>query len=228
MRQDRFADPAFWPAVLRAGPVKLRPIARRDQKAWLNLRDRNEDWLQPWDATSPTSEEPPHFGAYVGACLKAARLGLMLPWVIEFDGVLVGQLSLNNITRGASQQASVGYWVAQEMAGRGIAPTAVALAFDHAIRVGGLHRIEVAIRPENARSLRVVDKLGFRSEGLRPRCLHVGGQWRDHLIFALTADDVPEGLLARWQARQEAAAAAAGTVKLGRTKVPPASQITTM
>ena len=83
-------------------------------------------------------------------------------------------------------------------AGRGIIPTAVALATDHCFATVGLHRVEVNIRPENAASLRVVEKLGFRPEGLRPRYLHIDGDWRDHLSFALTADEVPEGLLARW------------------------------
>ena len=63
----------------------------------------------------------------------------------------------------------------------------------------GLHRIEIAIRPENVRSLRVVAKLGFRPEGLRPRYLHIDGDWRDHLVFALNAEEVPEGLLRRWE-----------------------------
>jgi ribosomal-protein-alanine N-acetyltransferase len=88
--------------------------------------------------------------------------------------------------------------VDQRLAGRGIIPTAVALAVDYCFRSMGLHRIEIAIRPENVRSLRVVAKLGFRSEGLRPRYLHIDGDWRDHLVFALNAEEVPEGLLPRW------------------------------
>jgi ribosomal-protein-alanine N-acetyltransferase len=60
--------------------------------------------------------------------------------------------------------------------------------------------MEVAIRPENHASLRVVEKLGFRPEGLRPNYLHIDGEWRDHLLFALNADEVPEGLLTRWKA----------------------------
>ncbi|MDR1823996.1 MAG: GNAT family N-acetyltransferase [Bifidobacteriaceae bacterium] len=204
MREDRYNEPAFWPAVLTEGPVRLRPIRKRDGQAWQALREQNEDWLGPWDATSPTGEVPPNFHAYARSCLRAARQGLMLPWVIEYEGLLVGQLSVNGIARGAAQQAAIGYWVSEHVAGRGIAPTAVAMAFDHAINVGGLHRLEVAIRPENKRSLRVADKLGFRPEGLRLRSLHVDGDWRDHLIFALTAEEVPGGLLARWRSVQAA------------------------
>ncbi|TFI15606.1 N-acetyltransferase, partial [Micrococcus endophyticus] len=79
-------------------------------------------------------------------------------------------------------------------------PTAVAMAADWAFRSAGLHRVEVNIRPENAASLRVVEKLGLRDEGVRRSYLHVDGDWRDHRTFAITAGEVPEGLLARWLA----------------------------
>jgi ribosomal-protein-alanine N-acetyltransferase len=72
------------------------------------------------------------------------------------------------------------------------------MATDHCFRVLGLHRMEINIRPENAPSLRVVEKLGFRPECLRPRYLHINGAWADHRSFALTAEEVPGGLLDRW------------------------------
>ena len=78
-------------------------------------------------------------------------------------------------------------------------PTALAMALDHCFFVVGLHRIEATIRPENHASRRVVEKLGFRDEGLRRRSLHIDGSWRDHLCYALTAEDVQNGLLARWR-----------------------------
>lgn len=111
---------------------------------------------------------------------------------------LVGQLTVSSITWGSLRSANIGYWVDETVAGRGITPTAVALAVDHCFRAGGMHRIEVCIRPENAASLRVVHKLGFRPEGLRRAYLHIDGDWRDHEAFALTAEEVPDGLLSRW------------------------------
>ena len=98
--------------------------------------------------------------------------------------------------------ATLGYWVDQARAGRGIVPTAVALATDHCFSALGLHRMEINIRPENGPSLRVVEKLGFRDEGLRLRYLHIDGEWADHRSFALTAEEVPEGLLNRWNSRR--------------------------
>ncbi len=69
-------------------------------------------------------------------------------------------------------------------------PTALAMAMDHCFTTVGLHRIEATIRPENRASRRVVEKLGFHEEGIRRRCLHVDGAWRDHICYALTAEDV--------------------------------------
>ena len=95
----------------------------------------------------------------------------------------------------------VGYWVDQARAGRGIAPTAVAMATDHCFEALGLHRMEINIRPDNGPSLRVVEKLGFRDEGRRERFLHINGEWADHRSFALTSEEVPGGLLAAWLRR---------------------------
>ena len=138
---------------------------------------------------------------------RQARYGRMLPFVITYAGAagagsrakrpLVGQLTVSGITYGSARWANLGYWVDEQYAGRGIVPTAVAMAADHCWFNLGLHRIEVAIRPENKASLRVVEKLGFRYEGDRPRFLHIDGEWRDHQIFALNAEEVGPGLLAR-------------------------------
>lgn len=197
-----------WPAVLVEGPVRLRPLRRRDQDAWMSLRSRNAGWLEPWDATSP---EPvtgvrPTFGAFVRTLSAQARAGTTLPFAVDLDGELVGQLTVASIAYGSLRSASIGYWVSEHVAGRGITPTAVALATDHCFGVLELHRIEINIRPENAPSLRVVQKLGFRDEGVRERFLHIQGRWCDHRTFALTAEEVPEGLLARWRATRGAPA----------------------
>ena len=98
--------------------------------------------------------------------------------------------------RGSARSAQIGYWVDKRVAGRGVIPTAVALAVDHCFFTVGLHRLEANIRPENTASRRVVEKLGFREEGIRRRHLHIDGAWRDHICYALTVEDVPGGPLA--------------------------------
>ena len=133
----------------------------------------------------------------VRAMHAEAKAGHMRPFVVTYQDRLVGQVTVGGITWGSLRGAHIGYWIDRDLAGRGIIPTAVALAADHCFAMG-LHRVEINIRPENAASLRVVEKLGFREEGLRPRYLHIDGAWRDHLSFALTAEEVGDGLLARW------------------------------
>jgi len=192
-----------WPATLRDGPVGLRPIARKDRADWLEVRSRNAAWLAPWEATPPRDTAPPmSFTTMVRSLRQQARRGTLLPFVITYDDVLVGQLTVGGITWGSLCSAHVGYWVDQRVAGRGVMPTAVALAADHCFTALGLHRVEVNIRPENAASLRVVEKLGFREEGTRSAFLHIAGAWRDHRSFALTSEEVPGGLLRRWHASQ--------------------------
>lgn len=119
-----------------------------------------------------------------------ARAGTALPLVVEYGDRLVGQVNASSIVRGALRSASIGYWVDVAVAGRGITPTAVALLIDHLLGGVGLHRVEVNIRPENAASLRVAEKLGLRREGYQERFLDIDGAWRDHLSFALTAEEV--------------------------------------
>lgn len=190
-----------WPAVLRSGEVTLRPLALSDARAWSAARERNVDWLTPWDATVPPGGEPRplSFRALVKRLLAHARAGTTYPFVIEVDGVFAGQVTVSNIVRGSAQFASVGYWLDQRYAGRGVMPRAVAMVIDHCFFTAGLHRIEIAIRPENSNSLRVVEKLGIREVGYAPRFLHINGAWRDHRIYAITVEECPRGLLRRLQ-----------------------------
>lgn len=191
-----------WPARLREGRIELRPLRLRDATAWREVRTRNARWLRPWEATLPLAEHdgPTTYGSMVRRLRAEAREGRSLPFALTVDGVFAGQVTVGGIARGSLLSAYIGYWLDQRVAGRGIMPTAVAMATDHCFREVGLHRVEVNIRPENTASLRVVEKLGFRSEGLRERYLHIDGDWRDHLTFALCAEDVPDGLLSRWLA----------------------------
>jgi ribosomal-protein-alanine N-acetyltransferase len=190
-----------WPVVLREGDVELRPLRRSDARAWRDVRAANASWLTPWEATHPDTEAgpPPTFGQMVRSFSREARAGRMLPFTVVYQGDLVGQLTVSGIAWGSLRSAHAGYWIDRRVAGRGIIPTALALAVDHCFFTVGLHRIEINIRPENGASLRVAQKLGFRPEGLRLRYLHIDGAWRDHASFALTVEDVPGGLLARWR-----------------------------
>ncbi len=195
-----------WPARLgpvrvAAGQVALRPVRLRDGSAWSRLRLRDEDYLRVWEPDAEgTWAERSTTMAWPVMCsgLRAtARRGQALPFSITLDGQFVGQLTLGNVVRGSLRSTWVGYWVESGAAGGGVGTGAVAMAVDHAFGPVGLHRVEATVRPENAASLRLLAKLGFRDEGLLRRYLEVDGEWRDHRLLALTADEVSPGLVPR-------------------------------
>jgi [ribosomal protein S5]-alanine N-acetyltransferase len=193
-----------WPARLSAGPVRLEPLRRGDAREWVRLRVENEERLTPWEPSAPLPWRERHtaaaFRAMRRAGMRRARAGLSLPFALSVDGRLAGQVTVDNIVRGALRSGHLGYWVDGAVTGRGLATLAVALVCDHAFTAAGLHRLQADIRPENLPSQRLVERLGFRQEGVLRRYLDIDGDWRDHLSYALLAEDAPGGLLARWRA----------------------------
>ena len=175
---------AEWPVTVQWAQLMLRPLVMSDRGEWDRVRYRNREWLEPWEASNPEAAgTAPSYRSFVRQMRQQARAGQSLPWLItELDPVsrrqeLVGQLTVSGIT--------------------------VAMATDYCFQHLRLHRMEINIRPENAKSLRVVEKLGFRDEGLRERFLHIAGRWADHRSFALTAEEVPEGLVRRFTGEDE-------------------------
>lgn len=208
-----------WPAkigqlVTPAGTVALRPPRLRDGKAWSTIRTRDRVYLQRWEPTGVGGWRERHVAmawpSQWSALRGMGRQGQALPFVITVDEVFAGQLTVGNIMRGALLSAWIGYWVAERVAGGGVATAAVALAVDHSFGPVGLHRLEATVRPENAASLRVLEKVGFRKEGLFERYLDVAGEWRDHYVYGLTTEDLPEGAVhplirsggARWMSNR--------------------------
>ncbi|MGY1636683.1 GNAT family N-acetyltransferase [Geodermatophilus sp. SYSU D00742] len=201
-------DPALhpgWPARLAWGPVELLPPRRRDAEEWSRVRLANEAWLAPWEPSAPASwaarHTPQSFRAMRRALLRRAAVGTTLPFVVHVDGRLAGQVTIDNVVRGALRSGNLGYWIDRSVAGRGIGSLAVALVCDHAFGPARLHRLQADIRPENGPSQRLVERLGFRQEGLLRRYLDIDGDWRDHRCYALLAEDEPQGVLTRWRAR---------------------------
>src|SRR5580704_14116333 len=197
-----------WPVTLVEpslldSPVMLRLVRVRDARVWRESRVRNADWLRPWEPTNPgtplyrSSISP--YVAMARTMRREARGGQALPWTVVYRGRFAGQLTVGSVVWGSARSGQVGYWIDERFAGRGSIPTALAMAVDHSFRVVGLHRLEASIRPENHASRRVVEKLGFRDEGLRRRQLHIDGAWRDHLCYALTSEEVPDRLMTRWR-----------------------------
>src|SRR3954454_2197190 len=202
------SDPVLhpgWPARLAYGPVELTAPRRGDAADWSRIRLANEDWLAPWEPSAAQPwrlrHSPAAYRAMRRAVARRARLGASLPFVIRVDGRLAGQVTIDNVVRGAMRSGHLGYWIDRAVAGRGMASLAVALVCDHAFGPAGLHRLQADIRPENVPSRRLVERLGFRQEGLFRSYLDIDGGWRDHLGYALLAEEARGGVVARWQAR---------------------------
>lgn len=210
--------------TLTEGPVTIRPVRLRDARALERELADNRGWLRTWEATNPHGPMNFDVRSSIRALQQNARAGLGVPFVIEWNGELAGQLNVSSIAYGSLSTATIGYWVSERFAGRGATPTAVALATDHCFFGIGLHRMEICIRPENGPSLRVVEKLGFRYEGLRRNYIHINGRWADHYCFALTVDEVPAGVLRRWKSgtapTADAAIPAADRARAARPLLP--------
>ncbi|MFE6919798.1 GNAT family N-acetyltransferase [Nocardia sp. NPDC057663] len=182
------------PVVVAGGQVTLRPVRFRDAAAWSRIRLRDRDHLERWEPTGRGSWEARNHASNwpsLWTSLKAeARRGAMIPLVIEVDGQFSGQLTIGNIVRGALRSAWIGYWVAKDLGGQGVATAALALGLDHCFGPVGLHRVEATVRPENLASQAVLRNVGFREEGMLRRYLDVDGEWRDHLLVGLTVEEV--------------------------------------
>lgn len=175
----------------RRPTVVLRRLGRRDRGGWDTVRRDNADYVGQWEPTSPDGiGRRMTFRQYVRGLDKEAKDGRMLPFAIDIDGTIAGQMHLFGMVQGSLLSGAAGYWVARRYAGTGVATRSLALLCDYAFFTAGLHRVEVNIRPENAPSLRVVEHLRFRDEGVRQRYLHINGDWRDHRTFALTVEDL--------------------------------------
>jgi len=179
-----------WPFVIEDHEITLRPLRYRDRAQWLKVRAVNAQWLAPWEATRPPLESDQPSPSYYemvryynkeGRELRSISLGI---WFREGGRErLVGQITLGGIVFGAYRGAHIGYWIDQRVANRGYTTRAVKALTNFAFNELHLHRIEINLRPENAASKKVAEKSGYSYEGLRPKYLHIAGDWRDHLTF---------------------------------------------
>ena len=203
-RRQRFAWPVTLttPAVASRGlaggaeTVALRAIRRTDAQAWYALRLADAARLSPWEATLPAGspETLRSFSTYAHEQNRLAHRGMAMPFIVEVDGALAGQVTAAPIHWDALSSASVGYWIGSHWEGRGVMALSVAMVLDHLLGPEvGLHRVEINVRPENARSLALCRRLGLREEGLRRGLMNIDGAWADHLSFAVVAEEVADG-----------------------------------
>ena len=178
---------------LQDGDTAIRPLEAADLPALVEARVRNRAFLTEWEPTRDESFFTPAGQARELALDDAAwRTATGFPFAIldaSANDRLIGRVALANIVRGVWQNATLGYWISQDAGSRGHATAAVRLALRFAFDVAGLHRVQPAIMPRNVRSRRVVEKCGFRHEGVALRYLKINGVWEDHDLYAMTAED---------------------------------------
>jgi ribosomal-protein-alanine N-acetyltransferase len=177
-------------------PTVTRLATLDDAEELAACLDRNRDFLEPWE---PVREDvyftPDGQRAVLAGSLELHARGVTVPLLItDADGAIRGRLNLNNIVRGPLLSASVGYWVAEEANGRGLASAAVAEAVRLAFGELGLHRLEAGTLLHNLASQSVLRRNGFVPYGVAPRFLRIAGRWQDHVLFQLLNEDEEEAV----------------------------------
>ncbi|EEW25400.1 GNAT family N-acetyltransferase [Rhodobacter ferrooxidans] len=167
--------------------MTLRLPVQGDFRAWAGLREVSATFLVPWE---PVWAED-HLGrkAFVNRVTWAARAqaqGTALPLVLirRSDSQLLGAITLDNIRRGPVQAGTLGYWIGQPFARQGFMREAILAVVHHAFTVMDLSRIEAACLPENTPSRGVLEKTGFKYEGVAQSYLQIAGRWRNHVLYA--------------------------------------------
>ena len=184
------------PQRLAGERIALRAFALGDVSELTALRVRNRDFLGPWE---PRRSD----GFFTEAGQRAEIERDRHEWAADrtyafaiveraggADGPMRGRIALANVVRGAWENATIGYFVDRATGGRGFATEAVGLALQFAFGPCRLHRVQAAVMPHNARSIRVLEKNGLRHEGFSPRYLRLDGDWRDHDLFAITIEEL--------------------------------------
>ena len=172
--------------------ITLRPFALDDAEALLGLRLKNRAFLTPFEPIRPTNVYTLSAQRdQIVADEDGFAYGRRYAFGIYLSDELVGRVSLDNVVRGAWQNATMGYFVDRDHNGQGIATEAVRGAVAYGFENAGLHRIQAGVMPRNVASIRVLEKVGFRFEGLSLRYLQINGVWEDHNIYALTAEEWP-------------------------------------
>jgi ribosomal-protein-alanine N-acetyltransferase len=178
--------------VLRGDRVILRVPSMSDYAAWADLRAESRDFLKPWEPTWPPDDlTRSAFRRRIKRYQRDVRDDTGAPFFIfrAGDDRLVGGLTLTAIRRGVSQTCSLGYWMGERHAGKGLMSDAVRTVLAHAFDELRLHRIEAASMPSNTRSIALLEKVGFSREGFARRYLLIDGRWQDHVLFAMLCDD---------------------------------------
>ena len=179
---------------LQGHRITLRSLKKDDFTQWQEVRQQNHDWLTKWEPLrSPGQKDPAKdinvFEARCRSRQRESQLGTGWGFGIFIGDCFIGEINLNNVTRGAFQSSHVGYWISEDKAGNSYTPEALVVLMRFAFEELALHRLQISIVPSNLSSRRVMEKLNLRCEGLSEKYLEIGGTWEDHLRFAVTSEE---------------------------------------
>jgi ribosomal-protein-alanine N-acetyltransferase len=173
----------------------LRPPRTNDVPEMRRALRSNAAHLRPWSVAPAPGEDPASLASISRAVLqqrrewKRGQTFVLLIAPREDEGQIIGRVALGGVLRGAFQNAYLGYWIDQQRQGRGLMTEAVRAATSFAFSTAELHRVQAAVMPRNCGSLRVLEKAGYRREGVAQRYLCIAGRWEDHVLFAITAEE---------------------------------------
>ena len=179
--------------VLEGPRVILRAPRGRDYDSWRSLRRRSRDFLKPFEPRWTEADlNRQAFTTRLWRGRQEARNGTDYSFLVfekaSSGQILVGGITISNVRRRAAQFGTLGYWMGEEFAGRGLMSEAVGVLLPFFFDTLGLHRLQAAFLPHNAASRRVLEKNGFREEGYAENYLQIDGKWADHVLFALTRE----------------------------------------
>jgi ribosomal-protein-alanine N-acetyltransferase len=191
--------PASPEPLARGEGLYLRPATPADFALWARLRAASRAYLEPWEPTWPDDDLT---RAAFRRRLRRQDDDIARDEAYAFlifdqtSDDLLGGITLGGVRRGVSQAGTLGYWMGAAHAGQGRMTRAVATIVDFAFSRLRLHRIEAACIPENAPSIALLERNGFRREGYARAFLKINGAWRDHVFFALIDGDARSGTTA--------------------------------
>ena len=172
--------------------MTLRLPQHGDWRLWSDLRADSADFLTPWEpvwASDHLSRRSFTNRVYWAARAESQGTALPLFLIRRADQALIGAITLDNIRRGPSQAGTVGYWIGRPFARQGFMREALLAVVHHAFSVMDLSRVEAACLPENAASRGVLEKSGFKYEGVAQSYLQIAGRWRNHVLYASLRHD---------------------------------------
>jgi len=181
--------------LLRGDGLYLRPAASSDYSSWSRLRAASRTFLEPWEPTWP-EDDLTH--AAFRRRLRRQEEDIARDEAYAFlifdqtSDQMLGGVTLGGVRRGVAQAGTLGYWMGAPHAGNGRMTRAVAAVVDFAFSKLRLHRVEAACLPENAPSIALLERNGFKREGYARGYLKIDGAWRDHLLFALIEADLAQ------------------------------------